>query len=260
MSEMALAPPMIATESDLRRDGHTFFVGGTLPISETLETIFESYGAESTDVFVLTFGNVETIRHGLEMAKVIKKNFNTRLLARFSNFSVPDWLYEQVYASGADLLDILCPYTTPTDDQSTLSDERIVRFLAAKKAFPRWSVASTLTVDGCSCSVLIRKIDDLLRVGVVPLPRVVWDGKQSSEKGICELLQHLSKSWRMHHVPIKQFSALITLFSPLVLKEKPGALRNIIDRFHDHGKLVTSDLLRHLRVTAPTDSLDSAGL
>jgi len=260
MREMAKIPLILATDSDLCREGHSFFVGGALPISATLETIFESYGAESADLFVLTFGGTETIRNGLEMAKVIKKNFNTRLLVRISTSFVPDWLYEQIYASGADLLDIMLPYKNPNDFQSTLSDKITPQYLAAKNAFPRWSVASTVTADGSSCSTLIRRVEDLLQMGIVPLPRIMWDGQQSSEQEIHNLLQHLSKSWRTHHVPIKQFSTLITLFSPLVLKQKPGALRNIIDRFHDHGKLATSDLLRHLRVTAPTDSLDSAGL
>jgi hypothetical protein len=80
-------------------------VGGTLPIHATLETMFESDCAGSTDIFVLTFGSAETIRHGLEMAKLIKKNFNIRLMVRL-NHSIPDWLYQQIYASGADLIDI----------------------------------------------------------------------------------------------------------------------------------------------------------
>ncbi|GAC1465931.1 MAG: hypothetical protein PVSMB11_01310 [Desulfuromonadaceae bacterium] len=259
MRKMAIAPPKPGTESDLFRDGRAFFVGGTLPIHATLETMFESYCAESTDIFVLTFGAAETIRHGLEMAKLIKKNFNIRLMARL-NHSIPDWLYQQIYASGVDLIDIAGISPVVSGDESTRDGGQKSPYLAARNAFPDWSIASTFTIDGSARSVQNRKIDELLRIGIVPLPRLTWDGAAESETEICDVLQHLSKSWHKQGVPIKPFLALIGLTSPLVPAEKPGAIRCIIDRFHDRRKLATSDLLRHLRVSAPTDSLDSAEL
>lgn len=259
MREIASAPPKTATESDLCRDGRAFFVGGTLPIHATLETMFESYCVESTDIFVLTFGTDETLRHGLEMAKLIKKNFNIRLMARL-NHSVPDWLYQQIYASGADLIDVMGTSPAVPGNVSTLDDEQKSLYLAARNAFPNWSVASTITIDGSARSSLIRKIDKLLKIGIVPLPRLTCNGTQESVTEICEVLQHLAKSWHKYGVPIKPFLTLIALTSPLVPAEKPGALRSIIDRLHDRRKLAASDLLRHLRVSAPTDSLDSAEL
>jgi hypothetical protein len=259
MREIALAPPKTATECDLSRDGRVFFVGGTLPVHETLETMFLSYCVESTDIFVLTFGAADTIRHGLEMAKLIKKNFNVRLLARL-NHSVPAWLYQQIYASGADLLDITGTPPAIARDNPSLDEGHKANLLAAKNAFPDWSVAATFTLDGSSKSSLIRTIDELLEIGIVPLPRLTWNGAIESETAICEVLHHVAKSWHEHGVPIKPFHALISLTSPLVPAVKPGALRSIIDRLHDRRKLAASDLLRHLRVSAPEDSLDSAEL
>src|SRR6185369_17111348 len=174
MREIASAPPKTATEFDLCRDGRIFFVGGALPVHATLETMFESYCAESTDMFVLIFGGPETIRHGLEMANLIKKNFNIRLMARL-NHCVPEWLYPQIYASGADLVDITATLPAVPGDDSALDGGQKSLCLAARNAFPSWSVATTFTIDGSARSCLIRKIDELLQIGIVPLPRLVWN-------------------------------------------------------------------------------------
>lgn len=259
MRQIATAPPKTITESDLCRDGRAFFVGGTLPIHATLETMFESHCAEATDIFVITFGAAETLGHGLEMAKLIKKNFNIRVMARLHH-AIPDWLYQQIYASGADLVDIINAPPTESGDEATLDDGQRSQYLAARNAFPEWSVASTFTIDGGSRIRTNRTIDELLQNGIVPLPRLTWNGSEESEPEISDVLHHLTKSWHKHGVPIKPFRPLIGLSSPLVPAVKPGALRSIIDRLHDRRKLATSDLLRHLRVNAPTDSMDSAGL
>jgi hypothetical protein len=259
MHEIASSPPKIVTEFALCRDGRVFFVGGTLPIHATLETMFESYCAESTDIFVVTFGAAETVSHGLEMVKLIKKNFSIRLMVRLNHF-IPDWLYQQIYASGADLIDIAENSPPLFGNDAALDDGEESRYLTARNAFPNWSVTSTIAIDGSDRHRLILKIDKLLQIGIVPLPRLVWNGTKESEPEICEVLQHLSKSWHKHGVPIKPFLELISLTSPMVLAEKPGALRSIIGRLNDHRKLAASDLLRHLRVSTSSDSLDSAGL
>src|ERR1039457_6768247 len=259
MRQIAIEPSKAATESDLCRDGRAFFVGGNLPIHATLETMFESHCAESTDVFVITFGAAETLGHGLEMAKLIKKNFNIRVMARLHH-PIPDWLYQQIYASGADLIDIMDNPSMDSRADSTLDDGRKSHYLAARNAFPDWSVASTVTICSSARSRMNRKIDELLQIGIVPLPKLTWNGAKESESEISDILHHLAKSWHKHGVPIKPFHPLIGLTSPLVPAVKPGALRSIIDRLHDRRKLATSDFLRHLRVNAPTDSLDSAGL
>ncbi|MBK5275926.1 MAG: hypothetical protein JJE30_12850 [Desulfuromonadales bacterium] len=259
MRHIANTPPKIAAEFDLWRDGRAFFVGGALPIHATLETMFESFCAESTDIFVITLGAAESIRHGLEMTKLIKKNFNIRVMVRL-NHAIPDWLFQQIYASGADLIDITGTAPAAPGDDSTGEDGQKSQYLAAREAFPRWSVASTVTIDDGDRSLLIRKIDELLHIGIVPLPRLIGNGTEESETEICDVLHHVTKSWHKHGVPIKPFLALIGLASPLVPAVKPGTLRSIIDRLHDRRKLAAADLLRHLRVSNPTDSLDSAGL
>ena len=136
----------------------------------------------ATDIFVLTFGAAETIRHGLEMAKLIKKNFNIRLLARLNHFA-PDWLYQQIYASGADLIDVMNILPVGLRDDSALDERQKSRYLAAKNAFPAWSAASTVTIDGSSGPILNRTIDELLQIGIVPLPRLTWSGAEESEAG-----------------------------------------------------------------------------
>lgn len=259
MHDFAAAPPKPSTEFDLCRGGRVFFVGGTLPVHATLETMFESYCAEATDLFVLTFGDEESIGHGLDMAKQIKKNFSIRLMVRL-NHAIPEWLFPQIYASGADLVDIVDDPPADPKGDSALDEGQKARYLAAQQAFPPWSAASTLAIDGRLGPSQIRTIDELLRIGIIPLPRLAWNGVDGSEAGICDVLHHLAGSWHTHGVPIKPFQALIGLSSPLVPAGKRGALRSIIDRFHDRRKVAAADLLRHLRVSVPTDSLDSAAL
>lgn len=259
MREIMQSPPRIPTDSDLSRNGQAFFVGGTLPINATLETMFESYCAESTDIFVVTFGAAESVRHGLEMVKQIKNNFNIRLMVRL-NQPVSARLYPQIYASGADLIDITATTLTAENDFCFDDDQKDL-YLAAKHAFPRWSAASTFAIDGNARSDLISMIDTLLHIGVVPLPRLTQQsGTDVPEAEIREVLHHLATSWHRHGVAIKPLCSLIRLASPLVPAERPGVLRSIIGRLNDNGKLAASDLLRHLRVSAATDSLDSAEL
>lgn len=259
MRDIASTPPKIATESDLCRDGRAFFVGAALPIHATLETMFDSHCAASTDVFVLTFGAADTLGHGLEMTKLIKKNFNIRVLARL-NHAIPDWMYQQIYAAGADLIDIMATPAAERSGDAILDEGQRAQYLAARTAFPDWSVGSTVTITGSARARQIRTIDELLHIGIVPLPRLMWNGANETETEINDVLHHLAKSWHKHGVPIKPFQSLIGSGSPLVPAVKPGALRSIIDRFHDRRKLATTDLLRHLRVNIPSDSMDSAAL
>lgn len=234
-------------------------MGGTLPVRETLETMFESDCAASTDIFVVTMGGHESFRHGLEMVKLIKKNFSTRLMVRL-DYPVQEQLCGQIYAAGADMADIAGAVPEGKRPGHADDDSQWAFCRAARSAFPRWSVASTLTIDGHSSKQQMRLADDLLQMGIVPLPRLRWDGTAETEKEGCAVLNYLVKAWRQHKVPIKPFTPLIGIASPLVQAEKPGALRTLFDRLHDRRQLAASDLLRHLRVSPPTDSLDSAEL
>ena len=251
--ELQSAANRPAADKELRREGRVFFVGGSLPIHATLETMFESYCTESTDVFLLTFGAAESLQHGLEMTRAIKKNFNIRLMVRLKH-NMPAGLFEHAYAAGADLIDI--PGTLPDEEEGAHTES----LQAAGKAFPRWSAASTIVIDGASNARLIGKIDELLSLGIVPLPWLSCSSPEADVKETHAVLRHLTKSWQHHRVAIKPYLALIRLFSPLVPADKPGALRSLFERIQDRQKLAASDLLRHLRVQEYTDSLDSAGL
>src|SRR5690349_10442033 len=96
------SPPQLPCAGELRRAGKVFFVGGDLPINQTLETMFESFCMESTDLFLLTFGSRDNFFRGEEMARQIKKNFNVRLMGRLT-YTPPAELVERAYAAGLDL-------------------------------------------------------------------------------------------------------------------------------------------------------------
>lgn len=244
MHDMASKPSRPATAADLYREAHAFFVGGGLPVRETLETMFDSRCEEATDLFIVSFG-AATLRQGVDMVMALKKNFSIRLMVHLEQ-AVPGDVFPQIYAAGADLMGIAGG--EPEWHQ------------AAVAAFPRWAVASTLFLDGTPSDVQVQQIDDLLHAGIVPLPRLCPQQSSGAEKEACTVLQYLVKSWRRHKVAVRPFAPVIVHGSPLVPSRKPGPLRTLLDRFHERQQLVTSDLLRHLRVTAPADSLDSASL
>ena len=75
-------PLKYACSTNLRREGRVFFIGGDLPVYSTLETMYESYCLESTELFHVTFGDAGAFEQNLEMVRQIKRNFSIRLMAR----------------------------------------------------------------------------------------------------------------------------------------------------------------------------------
>jgi hypothetical protein len=105
LDELIKCPLQPAGANELRRCNNVFFVGGELPVEETLETMFESICTESTELFHLSFGAISSFPSSEEMARQIKKNFNVRLMGRLKD-PVSAQVLERIYASGVDILDI----------------------------------------------------------------------------------------------------------------------------------------------------------
>ncbi len=249
-------PEPLPDANTLSRAGKVFFVGGDLPVYETLETMFASYCLESTDLFHLSFGARDDFSSGVEMARQIKKNFNVRLMGRIS-YPPPASLIERAYAAGVDMLDIAVPAPAQTGgDQQDLRES----LAASVQLFPRWSAASTLEAGAESPALLAREIDLLLEAGVVPLVTLTPRASGGDTKGIAAVFAHLASGWERHRAAIKPFLPLISLTTPLVPAGNTGRLGTFIDRIRDRHLLAKSDLRRHLRVVPVEDSLDSAGL
>ncbi|OGW35282.1 MAG: hypothetical protein A2X58_03690 [Nitrospirae bacterium GWC2_56_14] len=249
---LAAQPVRLPTARELRREGRVFFVGGALPVNETLETMFASFCTESTDLFYLSFGEPATVAGGLELARQIRKNFNVRLMARF-DYPVPVHIAEHAYAAGVDIMDI-------TSSASHAFPGGVAESLrAARSVFPRWSVASTLPLGAEPLDATIDLIDALLADGVVPL--AILSGERSGKtEEISAELRHLTAGWKANHVTIKPLVPLIAVMTPLVPTEQTGLLRGFIDRLEERRLLAAADLRRHLRVNMNQDSLDSAAL
>ena len=162
LDDLLRRPLQPATAGELRRCRNVFFVGGELPIDETLETMFESFCMESTELFHLAFGTVDRFPRGEEMARQIKKNFHVRLMGRLDN-PVSTGVLERIYAAGVDILDI--PLLSFTRAQAGTYDA----LLSARSIFPRWSVASTLVAGEEPAAATRNGIDALLKDGIVPL-------------------------------------------------------------------------------------------
>ncbi|SNB45120.1 hypothetical protein [Geobacter sp. DSM 9736] len=254
-------PTQLPAAHDLRRDGRIFFVGGELSVNETLETMFDSFCTESTDLFYLSFGPKETCQRGMEMARQIKKNFSVRLMGRF-DFPAPASFTEHAYAAGVDILDIpLWVFDPAVATQRGFDTAATIESLRdACSVFPRWSVASTLLFGPEPADSTMKGIDTLLKEGIVPLPAIAWSESGAASEGIEAALKHLACGWKSHDVTIKPLIPLIRYTTPLIPLEQPGLFRGLIDKLQDRRHLAASDLRRHLRVQAAENSLDSAGL
>ncbi|MBI5484340.1 MAG: hypothetical protein HY888_07760 [Deltaproteobacteria bacterium] len=261
ISALISSPVSSGTADVLRRQGNVFFVGGNLPVYETLETMFESYCMESTGLFHLTFGDSGNLQRGLEMARLIKKNFSVRLMGRL-DYPVPAETVEQIYAAGVDILDIPLPVCSSASDSTLISDHtaRQATLDAARLVFPGWSVVASLEADQMATGATMAVIDSLLAKGIMPLVSFSGNTALKEPDDAAAVFSHLASGWKKHHVPVKTLLPLITLITPLVPREEPGLVRGFIDRIRDRHQLASSDLQRRLRVGQAADSLDSAEL
>ncbi len=254
-------PVTPANPAELRRDGKVFFVGGDLAVNETLETMFESFCMESTDLFHLSFGARDDFHRGEELARQIKKNFNVRLMGRLE-YPASERIIQRAYAAGVDILDISAPDAVPSlaGERGGAGQEFRAALLAAGQLFPRWSAASTLVVGPEPPVPVADAIDVLLNVGVMPLVALSVQAVHYPYEAVAAVFDRLATGWERHHATVQPFLPLISLMTPLVPAETTGRLRGLINRIHDRHLLAASDLRRHLRVKSVNDSLDSAGL
>lgn len=232
----------------LFRDGSVFFVGGELPVYETLATMFDSFCMEATALFFLAFGSRESYPRGVEMARQIKKNFNVRLMADLDP-AVDEATLERVYAAGVDNVVI----SLDGGDPWVALPEA---FAIARSIFPRWGVAATLCPDGLAR----HRIDLLLGEGIVPLLRFPGRAGGLPPEDAEALLKHIVAGWERIQIPLSAYLPLISVMTPLVETKPAGLFRGLVGRLRDRRQLAESDLRRHLRVKQAEDSLDSAGL
>jgi hypothetical protein len=238
----------------LFRDRSVFFVGGALPVYETLETMFESFCTEATALFFLTFGPRETLLQGEEMARQIKKNFNVRLMAGLE-LSIDAAGLERVYAAGVD--NVVFPLAAGSEKAG---EELPASLQAARAVFPRWGVAATLPL-GCEApAITMVRIDLLFQEGIVPLIQFTERSSSLTLMDIDVVLDHLVAGWERSSMPLQAYLPLITAMTPLVATKPAGLFQGIVDKLRDRRQLAGSDIRRHLRVQHAEDSLDSAGL
>lgn len=254
-------PVKPAAATELRREENVFFIGGELPARETLETLFDSYCQAPVDLFHLNFPDLNRFHQGEELARLIKKNFNTHLMGRI-DYPAPPYLIERAYAAGVDILDIpLGVFDQGVSIERGLArEERLQALACARTVFPRWSVASTLVAgEESSCST-IAGIDALLAADVVPLVAVSERAAYYPAGEIGAIFQHLAEGWRRKKVVIKPIMPLLQLTTPLAPPSPKGILRGFMDKVHDRRLLAASDLRRSLRVRQIEESFESAGL
>lgn len=243
-----------ANPDALRREGKVFFIGANLPIYSTLETMYESYCLESSELFHVTFGDESSFDHSLEMVRQIKRNFSIRVMGRV-DFQLSDLQIEKIYLAGLDVLDIPgIVYAASAD-----SDRKRAAFSSAVATFKRWSVISSISPEDAPLTVR-DTIHELIGSGVIPLLEISGGGSAWSDDEFRRLFEFLAAEWRGKHVPLKPIMPLLRLITPFVIAESSGFLRGVIDKLQDRHVLATSDLRRHLRTSGAEASFESAGL
>lgn len=249
-------PLIYASPTDLRREGRVFFIGGDLPVYSTLETMYESYCLEATDLFHVTFGDAAAFEQNLDMVRQIKRNFSIRLMGQIG-YPLSAGQIEQVYLAGLDILDI--PHHPGTGSEEGGAGWR-ESFRVARNVFTRWSVASTISTAQSTPEDIPAIIHDLLDHGVVPL--LVIAGRESGWNPAAteNTFLHLAAEWHRHRVPLKPVMPLLRLTTPFEFSTSSGFLRDVFDKFQDRRIMATSDIRRHLRTSGAVASFESAGL
>ncbi len=245
----------------LHRVGELFFIGANLPIHSTLETMYESYCQESSELFHVTFGEAGLFEHNLEMVRQIKRNFSIRLMGRIE-YRLSAAQIERVYLAGLDLLDIQrSSYDIFSGSEVDYgSDGWRIAIEAARATFTRWSVISTIDAEHATPQTVRENIRELLEKGVIPLLKAASDRSLWSFAETGNIYEYLATEWHKYRVPLKPIMSLLRLTTPFVLTEQPGFLRNVIDKIQDRSSIATSDLRRHLRTSGAEASFESAGL
>lgn len=245
----------------MRREGRVFFIGGNLPVYSTLETMYESYCLESTDLFHVTFGDAGAFEQNLDMVRQIKRNFSIRLMGQIS-YPLSASQVGQVYLAGLDILDIpqqaygKYPAAAPAGDGGEWRET----FCAAAATFTRWSIVSSIIADQAATADVRSAIHDLLDHEIIPLLLLAGYGNGWNPAESGDLFLYLAAEWHRHRVPLKPIMPLLRLTTPFELTASPGFLRDAIDKFQERGIMATSDLRRHLRTSGAEASFESAGL
>ncbi|HJV66561.1 MAG TPA: hypothetical protein VJ550_12560 [Geomonas sp.] len=251
----------IPSPEELRRVDDIFFVGGNLPERPTLETLYDSHYQSHAALFHLTFGDPDSFANAETLAHMIKKNFNTRLVARL-DFPAPASLIERAYAAGVDILDV--PLTVFDASRSAggeaCFEKRLRTIECARYVFPRWSVVSTLVAGLEPAASTVAGIDALLSAEVVPLVTLSEQARQLPQHEVSKIYTHLHAGWRASKAATKPLLPLINLFTPLVPAASRGVVRGLIDLIDDRRQLAASDLRRILRVKEVEQSFESAAL
>lgn len=257
LSALMVAPYAAPDPAALYRDGRVFFVGGDLPVVETVQTMHDSYCQESTDLLYLTFGDRQHFSHNLEMSRIVKKNFSVRLLGRIDRI-LSGQEAEQLYLAGIDLLEMQQVPDESVDRHSVDSFSSSLQ--RAVTVFPRWSISVSLLLGRASLDELKRSARELLHIGAVPVLKLSGGVPALRAEELRTLFQTLADLWREYAVPVRHYQPILRLTAPFVWRESGGLIRSVVARLHNRQLLAASDLRRHLRTKAAEASFESAGL
>lgn len=247
------------SSDSLRREARVFFIGADLPVYSTLETMYESYCQESSEMFHITFGDAARFEHNLEMVRQIKRNFSMRLMGRI-NYKPAESQIERAYLAGLDLLDIPFNIFDKADTDDTIKSSNLHPYKSASAIFTRWGAVSSIDAGQATPHEVSESIKLLLGNGVVPLLDFANKKDSWSLDEVAGIYRLIADEWRRHRVSLKPMLPYLRLTTPFLMDESCGFMRGVIDKLHDRRIMAASDLRRHLRTSGAEASFESAGL
>ncbi len=251
IEELLSTPLSFGGDAELRRQDGVFWVGSSLPVRQTLETIYESDCIEPTGLFILTFETEEHFRRGEELVRLLKKNFRGFILGRFCE-PPSDAALELAYGAGIDLIDL------PRETPQNLHTRWRKALDHARSVFPRWSVLSSVSPRLEPESAMV-EIDALLANEIMPIVTLSEKTDRTAQQ-IASIYEHLAGGWSRAGVALQPLRPLLHLATPFEAPAPRRGLGALLDRVEEARIRTSSDLRRHLRVRRTEESFESAGL
>lgn len=254
LRSLLAGPARLPGALELKREGSILFLGGDLPVQESLETVFDSLSQAAARLIRITFGSEGGFCGGEELTRLVKRNFDTLILGSFA-FAPSFTIVERSYAAGIDLVDIPAGLFQGANGQKHYGE-----LLAhARTVFPRWATTTTLVAGEEPTETTMTRIDQLLGEGILPFLKLSDRTVDVKVDEIIRIYSYLVRAWRSNRAGEGPLHPLIELVTPLVIPPR-GVVGAFMDRLNSTRFRASFELRRHLRVQGAADSFDSAGL
>jgi hypothetical protein len=236
------------------RKQEVFFLGDHLPLQQTLEVLFASDCESPAELFHFTFSKASSFAASLPLAHQIQKNFKGYRMGRFL-YSPPVEHIDAAYAAGLELIDL--PFYAAASQNE--EDGYRTSLQHARTLFARWTVVTSLYLQGTPWAANRSRIDELLGSGVLPILQMPTAAAGQAEEYLSHF-QLLSQQWRRSKANLKPILPLLLLCTPFLAEPPRKGVDRLLEVANAASQRAAADLRRLLRVRGVEQSFDSAAL